>query len=380
MNRFLILIVCILSLVSAAPAHAQQVVGDQCALDGSPQPGVWDGTDCVPDVECDPNDSSCVSNECNDPTIGSADCEQKLGPTGAGVQSGFKALVPIPGLTGNSDGSSTSVVDSKSLADFFNNLYLYAIGLAAVAAILQITYAGFRIAFNQDNVATAVEMKGRVASTLFGLVLVLSPVVVFSLINPAILNLELQLPPLDTAPLPPRTYGGEVTTGTDNSTGCIIFGKAGLLQIATCETETKAKQWASTCTGSVSALYTPDEVGAKSTIACSRYRGFVFINARNSLFVGTINEYQPLAIAKEEPNNGRDAMEFANICNRAGRATCLANTLAPGYIVCDPKPKTAVADSGTGNCFVEPLVCQPASIITTINTKCDTEPQWTIFE
>lgn len=122
-------------------------------------------------------------------------------PAGStGVTSGFKALAPIPGLT---DPSTTSVVNSDSLAEFFNNLYIYAIGLAAAIAVIQIIRAGLEIAFfNKDSVSKLMDSKGRIAQSIYGLILIFSPVVVFSIINPAILNLELNLQPLDTAPLP----------------------------------------------------------------------------------------------------------------------------------------------------------------------------------
>src|SRR3989344_5937742 len=56
---------------------------------------------------------------------------------------GFTALAPIPGLT---DASTVgSAVDSKTLADFFNNLYKYLIGLAAVLAIIMIIWGGLEI-------------------------------------------------------------------------------------------------------------------------------------------------------------------------------------------------------------------------------------------
>ena len=108
----------------------------------------------------------------------------------------FKALAPIPGLT---DDAKTSAVSSDSLANFFNNLYKYLIGVAAVAAVVQLTFHGIRIALNRDNVAQLLDSKGRVYNALFGLLLVLSPVLVFSLINPSILNLSLNIPTLDTS-------------------------------------------------------------------------------------------------------------------------------------------------------------------------------------
>jgi len=110
---------------------------------------------------------------------------------------GFTALAPIPGLT---DISPTSVINSDTLSTFFNNLYKYLIGIAAILAVLQIIWAGLDIAFfHKDAVATIVDDKGKIYNAIFGLVLVLAPFLVFSIINPSILNLSLDLPKLYTA-------------------------------------------------------------------------------------------------------------------------------------------------------------------------------------
>ncbi|MFZ2167764.1 MAG: hypothetical protein WAV50_02745 [Minisyncoccia bacterium] len=102
---------------------------------------------------------------------------------------GFVPIAPIPGLT------QGVVANSAGLADFFNNLYKYLIGLAATLAVIQIIWAGLDIAFwHKDAVSAITEDKGKIYNALFGLVLVLSPVLVFSIINPSILNLSLNLP------------------------------------------------------------------------------------------------------------------------------------------------------------------------------------------
>ncbi|HCR52458.1 TPA: hypothetical protein DIV48_02295 [Candidatus Kaiserbacteria bacterium] len=112
---------------------------------------------------------------------------------------GFIPLAPIPGLT------QGVTADSAGLAAFFNNLYKYLIGLAAVLAVLMIVWEGLRIATNQDNVSILTDSKGKIYNAIFGLVLVLSPALVFSIINPSILNLSVNLPPLDTRSGSPQT-------------------------------------------------------------------------------------------------------------------------------------------------------------------------------
>ena len=119
------------------------------------------------------------------------------------LAAGFTALAPIPGLT---DTSNTAVVNSASLATFFNNLYKYLVGLAAILAVIEIIWGGIEIS-TKDSVSKKSDGKARITQAILGLILVLSPVLVFSIINPSILNLSLNLPKLDT------------TTGTANSTG-----------------------------------------------------------------------------------------------------------------------------------------------------------------
>lgn len=114
------------------------------------------------------------------------------------VTSGFTALAPIPGLT---DTAVTSAVNAGSLADFFNNLYKYLIGLAAVLAIIEIIWGGLEIS-TKDSVSKQSDGKERITQALLGLVLVLAPVLVFSIINPSILNLSLNLPKLNTLTTP----------------------------------------------------------------------------------------------------------------------------------------------------------------------------------
>jgi hypothetical protein len=142
---------------------------------------------------------------------------------------GFVPLAGIPGLT------EGSAANSNNFADFFNNLYKYLIGLAAVLAIIEIIWGGLEIS-TQDSVSKNQAGKDRIYAALFGLVLVLSPVLVFSIINPSILNLSLSLPELDTAPAntsatcpvgqtgtPPNCAPRTCRPGSPATANCTIF-------------------------------------------------------------------------------------------------------------------------------------------------------------
>lgn len=121
----------------------------------------------------------------------------------------FVPLTSIPGIesAGNAD----------SLPDFLNSLYRLAIGAAAVLAVLQIVRAGIMY-MGGDSVTEKKEAKSLIALSIGGLVLILSPVVVFSIINPNILSLEIgRLEELTSTT--PRVYTpGQVIGGGGGNT------------------------------------------------------------------------------------------------------------------------------------------------------------------
>lgn len=100
--------------------------------------------------------------------------------------SDFVPLTNIPAITevGN------AITTEDGLAQFLNNIYRLAIGIAAVVAVLQIMRAGIMY-MGGDSVTEKKEAKNLIALSIGGLILVLSPVVVFSIINPEILSLRI---------------------------------------------------------------------------------------------------------------------------------------------------------------------------------------------
>lgn len=131
----------------------------------------------------------------------------------------FVPLTSIPGIAqaGNID----------TLPEFLNNLYKLAIGAAAVLAVLQIVRAGI-VYMGGDSVTEKKEAKQLITYAIGGLVLVLSPVIVFSIINPDILSLKIgrfdELRPVPQATTTNTGLGGGATapdsvipaTGTRN--------------------------------------------------------------------------------------------------------------------------------------------------------------------
>lgn len=128
-----------------------------------------------------------------------------------------QAFVPLAGIPGLTQGVTA---DQAGLANFFNNLYKYLIGLAAVLAVIEIIWGGLLIS-TQDSISKKGEGKEKIQNAIFGLVLVLSPVLVFSIINPSILNLSLNLPKLGTTSAPAaqtETCTSNCDTGATSAT------------------------------------------------------------------------------------------------------------------------------------------------------------------
>lgn len=97
---------------------------------------------------------------------------------------GFVPLTNIPQLT--------DLGNSFALDNFLNQLYRIAIGIAAVVAVLQIMRAGIMY-MGGDSVTKKGEARQLIGLAIGGLVLVLSPVIVFSLVNPEILSLKIDV-------------------------------------------------------------------------------------------------------------------------------------------------------------------------------------------
>lgn len=94
-------------------------------------------------------------------------------------------FVPLTSLPGLSDFTS-----STDLQAFLNNIYKICIGAAAALAVFQIMRAGFYFMTNKGSVSENEQAKHLLQMSIFGLLLVLSPVIVFGIINPKILSLD----------------------------------------------------------------------------------------------------------------------------------------------------------------------------------------------
>jgi hypothetical protein len=94
-------------------------------------------------------------------------------------------FVPLTSLPGLKD-----VATSDSLAPFLSEVYKLCIGLAAVLAVLQLMRAGIMY-MGGDSITEKKQARELIMLSIVGLLLVLSPVIVFSIINPDILKLDI---------------------------------------------------------------------------------------------------------------------------------------------------------------------------------------------
>lgn len=102
----------------------------------------------------------------------------------------FTPLTNLPGLS--------NTLNSDTLPRFLNNLYRLSIGAVAVIAVLKIMQGGAELMFNKGSFSQATQAKKHIQNAVLGLLLVLSPAIVFGIINPDILNLSLNVERLET--------------------------------------------------------------------------------------------------------------------------------------------------------------------------------------
>lgn len=180
-------------------------------------------TPCTGTTICDTTKGQCTEKKaCNPPACqsGLSTCNEVTGQCVAITQptqpsgNSFVPLTRIPAIT--------ELGDSPTLPKFFNNLYKICIGAAAVLAVLQIVRAGFMYSMAADNMEKTRTARNLIGMSVGGLLLVLSPVIVFSVINPDILDLKLGVDKLSVTPLNPAPEADIVKQCAEN---CALTGK-----------------------------------------------------------------------------------------------------------------------------------------------------------
>lgn len=105
-------------------------------------------------------------------------------PTTAQAQQSNGGFVSLTGVRGLQEAGRPG-----DFAGLLNNLYLLCVGAGAILAVLQILRGGLTYMLS-DSVTNKKEARDTIVMALVGLLLVLSPTIVFGIIDPRILSLQ----------------------------------------------------------------------------------------------------------------------------------------------------------------------------------------------
>lgn len=120
-------------------------------------------------------------------------------------------FVPLTSLPGLAEGGN-----AETMTVFLNSLYKICIGAAAAIAVLQIIRAGILFMTNKGSISENEQARSLVQGAVLGLLLVLSPVIVFTIINPKILTLDFGVAALkQDKPADANLGASEVEQGTN---------------------------------------------------------------------------------------------------------------------------------------------------------------------
>ncbi len=130
------------------------------------------------------------------------------------------------------------------LGSFINTLYTYFISIAAVLAVLEITWGGFLWMGSGASITSKESGKKKIEMALMGLLLVLSPVIIFGIINPSVLNLSLGSAKIKITQQIPKTDLSQIAPPT----GCILAPGGGpYFEKIVCAKRSEASKNASLC-------------------------------------------------------------------------------------------------------------------------------------
>lgn len=268
----------------------------------------------------------------------------------------FTSLTQLPGIP--------EVSNAASLPDFFNNLYRLCIGAAAVIAVLQIMRAGIKFMTKGGSVSANSEAKDMIRNAVIGLILVLSPAIVFGIINPRILNLELNLDGLQ-----PTNLGDVDLTGDSDvpiagvQTGPTVTETGTLLRTVVSQTEEGMNTFISQCSakakstlvGNIKATggkvttkgctrtCTPAGQGTCDAKGCNQYTAYCSVQVEATVYA---SDRQPT------PTSTYIWNEFTKSCQAAGGN--------PQSIYSTSQPKDCTGpDDKTTKCYDSTLTCSP---------------------
>jgi len=103
----------------------------------------------------------------------------------------YKLLEPI--------GNLTEVSTDQPFAQYVGGLLKFLVGFAAIAAVVMIVIWGIIYASSTGKEATISNAKEGITAAILGLILALLSVLILFTINPDLVNLKINIPPVDEA-------------------------------------------------------------------------------------------------------------------------------------------------------------------------------------
>jgi hypothetical protein len=202
---------------------------------GQPCTGTVDSNECDGTLACingtcevDPNLDATPAAPTPATTPAASTQSTTAGANGGSTANNFIPLTSIPGVNAIANLPATA-----GLPAFFNQLYKICIGVCGALALFQIIRAGILYMSAGDNTEKVSQARQLISTSILGLVIVLSPVIVFSIINPSVLSLSVNFKSIAPTPTtgtagavtpasnPTQTGLGNVTNGTGAGTGYI---------------------------------------------------------------------------------------------------------------------------------------------------------------
>lgn len=210
---------------------------------------------------------------------------------------GFAALLTLPLVASAQEFVPLTSIpifgdlgEGDNLAGFLNAVYRISIGAAAVLAVIQITRAGVMWMFGGTSIVETREARNLIVMSVFGLLLVLSPTIVFGIIDPRILSLDVNTAGLQTGNLGPTgtTFNSPTSGQGPGGPGGPAVAPNGQIEsmsigINDCRADLSAGSWGglegiAVPTGGVALDYMGKGNAEVGRICCTRYGGTVQSN------------------------------------------------------------------------------------------------------
>ncbi|MDR3547890.1 MAG: pilin [Candidatus Pacebacteria bacterium] len=285
--------------------------------------------------------------------------------TTSSSSSNFVNLTALPGISSISTSSS-----SGSYTTLFNSLYRICIGIAAALALIEIIIAGITWMTAGDSSEQVSQARQRIGNAVLGLILVLSPVVVFGVINPNVLSLNLNVSSLT----PSTASSGSGTAASSGVSSAVDSNAAAGTANAACTKNTDCNDslvcnaaTGACMTDSTSAYSCADDSAVNSQGLCANGQAPVNINGDTAPASGSVQASGSCAGNENACTNGYICDNTTSTCQAIPQdgavgsgGSCAGNVNACDVnLTCDNNTYTCVAASasdtgGTSQTYVCP--------------------------